>query len=191
MAAFEGYGTPGTIATRQNNPGNLIYGPFAENNGAIGPGAKGIAIFPDAATGQAAQDALITKRADQGYSLSDLINSYAPPNAPGNTPESTQAYLDYVTGKLGASPSTPVSATGDTSKLSDNQFCTGAMWLNPYCWYSAVKNPGSTILGMNSTPANGAAPAFSFGRVGAFILGLLFIGGGLYLFKPSVVSSVI
>ena len=43
---------------RNNNPGNLVYSPFSQQQGAVGKDANGFAVFPDIATGNAAQRAL-------------------------------------------------------------------------------------------------------------------------------------
>lgn len=61
----EGFGTPGAIPTRANNPGDIEYGPFAKAHGATGSitaaGGKQIAVFPDAGTGLSALYALLEK----------------------------------------------------------------------------------------------------------------------------------
>jgi hypothetical protein len=48
----------GSPAWRNNNPGNLEYGKFAQRNGAIGSDGR-FAIFPDEETGRRAKEALI------------------------------------------------------------------------------------------------------------------------------------
>jgi hypothetical protein len=56
-------GGPGTRGNRNNNRGNMKYGRFAQEHGATGADSGGFAIFPDTATGDAAQAALL-QRAD-------------------------------------------------------------------------------------------------------------------------------
>ncbi|MEK6397860.1 MAG: hypothetical protein V4734_07220, partial [Terriglobus sp.] len=66
MARREGFGPAGTRATRNNNPLNVEWGPFARRYGAMRleampAGSKRrprFAYFPDAATGFAAAKAL-------------------------------------------------------------------------------------------------------------------------------------
>ncbi len=67
----------GTRSWRNNNPGNLVMGPFARQNGAIGeaglvPNSKNkklkFAVFPDYATGRKAQ----AKRLKEGTMYIDL-----------------------------------------------------------------------------------------------------------------------
>lgn len=164
IADFEGFNTPGTIAQRQNNPGDLGWGQFAIEHGATGLGDKGIAVFPDAQTGTAAEDALVNYYAGQGASIQDLISAWAPPTAPGNSPEATQNYIDYVTKKLGVSPSTPVSSLSGGS--------------------SQNASIGGDFLKSLIPGGMGLVPGFSWGRIAAFLLGLLTIGAGLYLLKP-------
>src|SRR5574337_481095 len=168
IAQFEGFGKSGTIATLQNNPGDLAYGNFASQHGAVGPGINNIAVFPSAATGTAAEDALVSEYANQGATIQDLISKWAPPNAPGNTPQSTQNYINFVTGQLGVSADTPVSSTGANSPAP------GAGSSGPTA--SSITSSISNVL----NPFSGFSP----GRLGAFILGLILIAGGIYLFKP-------
>ena len=65
IAREEGFGVPNSRATRNNNPGNLEWGAFAEQNGAtnietVGPNQVArFAYFPDSETGFAAMKALL------------------------------------------------------------------------------------------------------------------------------------
>lgn len=107
IATLEGYGKPGTIATDQNNPGNLIWDSWTANQpGAIGSGLKGIAIFSDANSGFAAEDANVGHIASSGATLVDLANVWAPASVPGNDPV---AYAASLSKALGVPDSTPVS----------------------------------------------------------------------------------
>jgi hypothetical protein len=73
----EGYGRAGTIATDQNNPGDLKWGPFAQAHGATGPGRGGHAIFPDAATGRSAMIDLLKSPKYAGKSIAEIGRTYA------------------------------------------------------------------------------------------------------------------
>jgi hypothetical protein len=78
----EGY-YPGSLSYRQNNPGNIKWGPFAKAHGATGPGAGGHAIFPTYEAGRAALKSLIeTKGA--GKSLAEISQWYAEGPQRGN-----------------------------------------------------------------------------------------------------------
>lgn len=185
ISQFEGFGKEGVPATVNNNPGNIIAGSFATAHGATGVN-NGFAVFPDPITGAQATDALIGHYDSMGLSVSDLINKWAPGSAPGNTPAGTQSYIDFVSGKLGVPADTPInvaekktpenggSTTGGSSSPSITQrIFQGAL--------DTVAPGMGTLLGSTTS---GGTPALSFGRIGAFILGFVFIAGGLYLFKP-------
>lgn len=237
IAAFEGFGKAGTLATVNNNPGNIIGGQFATNHGATSVDANGFAVFPDAGTGVGAEDALVTYYANKGATIQDLISSWAPPTAPGNSSTATNNYINYVSGIVGVSPGTPVSQTsglgqsailGTPSTLA-SPLGTGATPVtpqNPLDPMTSLTNMlVGTATGNTGLMASGAAGAsnvastltnaigaavtagingsnpfsaftsalsgFSYPRVGAFLLGLIVVAGGIYLFKPvqQVVSS--
>lgn len=107
MSKIEGFGKPGAIPTRDNNPGDLITGNFSTKHGALGED-KGYAIFPDVETGVKAQIDLIEMYIRKGDSLKRLIEHWSPPNAPGNTPASTQSYIDQLAKKLQIDPEVPL-----------------------------------------------------------------------------------
>jgi len=193
IANFEGFGTPGVPATVNNNPGNLIAGDFSTSHGAIGQSGP-FAIFPDVATGTAAQDALVQHYANQGISLDDLLSKWAPAAAPGNSPAGLASYQSFLSQGLGvpgstdintAEKKTPLDSTGSPVSSSTTPDTSGS--------YSQT-SPWSLdrlqqMLGMGPNPvtlssSNTSASALSFSRIGAFILGFVFIAGGLYLFKP-------
>lgn len=184
MSAFEGFGTPGTIATRQNNPGNLQYGDFAIAHGATGVGTNGIANFPDPATGFQAQDALVSMYASQGLSLQEMLQKYAPPNAPGNTPATTSNYVNYVSNATGVAPNAPLSSAAGTGAgqpmsqwdVAKNAILTGLGPIGALAGKTPNSTGGTSLLDLTS--------GFSWGRAGAFFLGLIMIAGGIYLFKP-------
>lgn len=68
----------GTRAWRNNNPGNLVYGKFARENGAIGKGGK-FAVFPNKETGRAALTELLKGDAYRNLTIARAITKYAPP----------------------------------------------------------------------------------------------------------------
>lgn len=190
IATFEGFGKPGTIATNQNNPGDLQYGPFAVAHGASGPGATATgasaptAIFPTVTQGQAAQDALVTQYAAQDYTVGGLIDKWS--GVQGNTP-----YQDFVVGKLpaGTTAATPVSSLAtpaSTNPLTDTLGAAAAKLatiLSP-----VVGAPGTATAALSPNPAINATSSlwgFPVGRVAAGIAGLIFIAGGIFMLKPT------
>jgi hypothetical protein len=161
-------------ATRANNPGAIQYGQYALAHGAVGANGS-LAIFPDSVTGTSAEDALIQNYANQGVTVSDMINSWAPPNAPGNSPQSTNNYVQSVANTLGVPSTTPVSQLagvvappGGSTSPTQSQSLLGKV-------VSSYLNPGGGPV--------------TWGRVGAFLLGLILIVAGLYLFKPPATFS--
>jgi hypothetical protein len=107
----EGSG-PGTLATRNNNPGNLR---FVGQAGAV-QGAGGFAAFPSYAAGQAALIAQIQLDASRGTdaagrpinTVADLISSWAPAGD-GND---TAAYIASVAAQTGFSPDDALDSLG-------------------------------------------------------------------------------
>jgi hypothetical protein len=85
---------------RNNNPGNIRSGSFANSAGAIGADDKGFAIFADMQTGMQATMALLRSYAARGF---DTIRKVISRWAPGNE-NNTQAYIADVAKKLGLSP---------------------------------------------------------------------------------------
>lgn len=68
----------GTIAWRQNNPGNLRNSPIARAAGAIGV-AHGFAIFPDYDTGRGAISQLLLSDRYRDLTVLSAMFKYAPP----------------------------------------------------------------------------------------------------------------
>lgn len=95
---------------RNNNPGNIIASPFATRMGATGVDDKGFAIFPDAASGERAAVSLLGVYGQQGLNTVDqIVSKWSPPNAPGNTPQATQNYINFVSKELGVAPGAPLN----------------------------------------------------------------------------------
>lgn len=103
---FEGF-APGTRAWRNNNPGNLKFTAWTQQQGAIRADDKGFAVFPDFQTGFRALVALLELRRRQhpDWSILDLMMSYAPPS--DNNP--TGKYAQFVASKIGARIDTKLS----------------------------------------------------------------------------------
>lgn len=103
VGKMEGYGIPGAIPTRDNNPGDLtkVGGGFLQ--------------FGDVGQGWAALKSWLTRHvtANPNWDFYDLFNFYlrgsttAPPaDAQGDS----NNYAEFVAGQLGVNPSTPVSS---------------------------------------------------------------------------------
>jgi len=69
----------GTRAWRNNNPGNIRSGKFADRYGAIGS-AGGFAVFPDEKTGKAASEALLKTSVYSKLTINEAIARRSPSN---------------------------------------------------------------------------------------------------------------
>lgn len=90
---------------RNNNPGNIEDGEFARSL----PGYKGtdgrFAVFETPEAGKAAQVALLGSYGSRGFNtVAKIINRWAPPA--DNNP--TDAYVQFVSAKLGVDPNAPL-----------------------------------------------------------------------------------
>jgi hypothetical protein len=64
---------------RNNNPGNIEYGPFAISMGAVGSDGR-FAIFPSEEMGRKAADTLLKGKSYVNLNIKDAINKWAPPS---------------------------------------------------------------------------------------------------------------
>ena len=103
IARQEGYLVPGTRPARNFNPGDIEYGPFAEEHGATGSDGR-FAIFPDSATGYAAMRALLTEHY-LGLTVTQALNKWAPP-----VENDVSAYLENVVTWTGLTPETVLTS---------------------------------------------------------------------------------
>ncbi len=92
IAQFEGFNKSGSIAQRNNNPGNLRYAPNQ-----TGTDKSGYAIFDSPQEGWNALQRQIGLDQSRGLTLREFIYKYAPPS--DNNP--TSNYLDYVSNQTG------------------------------------------------------------------------------------------
>ncbi|MFJ8635304.1 S8 family serine peptidase [Streptomyces sp. NPDC093568] len=99
--------TGGTIAWRNNNPGNIVAGAFTRSHGAIGANGR-FAVFPDEETGAAAVAALLRTPAYNSSSIAQAIARYAP-SFENDTPH----YIAMVARWTGLDPSRAVSTLDD------------------------------------------------------------------------------
>ena len=132
------------VSPAYNNPGGLIAAPGCTSR----PGQ--IAICPDAATGEAGLERQIQLDINRGWTLSDLIGSWAPkcnqPICAGNDPATYTANVATWTGLPTDIPLNSISATGaaaapsldtsaiDTASVIDLSGFSGSGWI----WGGAV-----------------------------------------------------
>lgn len=80
LGGFRPGGGGGSRGDRNNNPGNLKFGPHAQAFGATHADAGGFAVFPNAASGAAAQETLLKSDAYKGMTLDQFAGKYAEGN---------------------------------------------------------------------------------------------------------------
>jgi hypothetical protein len=83
---------------RNNNPGNVEFGSFARNHGAIGSDGR-FAIFPDPATGNAALRFLLQNTYGSS-TIAQMMQRYAPPSE-----TNTENYVEFIENRTGLSRS--------------------------------------------------------------------------------------
>lgn len=102
--------TGGTRAWRNNNPGNIVYGQFARNAGAIGYAGKigsgNFAVFPDQKTGMNAIHKLLRTDKYQRKTVAQAIYTWCPDS-------SSPMYKQMVNKMTGISLNTPMSQLTD------------------------------------------------------------------------------
>jgi hypothetical protein len=89
---------------RNNNPGNLEYGPFAKSKGAIGTDGR-FAVFATLEDGLRAKKDLVFGPRYINLSIQDALNKYAPPSE-----NNTTAYIQSVVKATGVAPETALKS---------------------------------------------------------------------------------
>lgn len=87
----------GTLAWRNNNPGNLLPGKLPYKN-AIGIDKRGLAIFPDYYSGWTALHDVLRSNLYGSLSITDAMKKYAPASDPRNDPVAYAARIHQLTG---------------------------------------------------------------------------------------------
>lgn len=93
IAQEEGYGIPGALPTRDNNPGDLRHSPHSFHTG-NDPNAIG--QIPTIEEGWADLERQLQLYADRGMTLEQAIYEFAPPSE-----NDSARYLNFVCGGLG------------------------------------------------------------------------------------------
>lgn len=101
IAHEEGFYVEGSLPQRNHNPGDLRHG-----NGEVHPDNQpnSVGSFPDDAAGWAALNRQLALDSGRGWTVQELIYSYAPPSE-----NDTEQYLDYVCKYVGCEASTSVN----------------------------------------------------------------------------------
>lgn len=144
----------GSRSWRNNNPGNIIDGAFAENHGAIGDDGK-MAVFPDEAVGRAAVLALLTGQKYRNLSIRDAMYRYAPPSDNNDT----DAYIAAIVATVGVSAATIISS------LSAAQLDLFASAIKKHEGWTAGETVGSEAAAAPAQSKPSPAPAGLDARV--------------------------
>lgn len=105
---MEGY-YPGSLAYKNNNPGNLM---FVGQAGAVRAPDGFFASFPSYDAGYRALLSQLENYAGRGLTIQSMIAIYAPAGHGANDPG---RYADFVAGQLGVAVNTPLSQLGGGS----------------------------------------------------------------------------
>jgi hypothetical protein len=102
MAQREGFGIPGALPTRNNNPGDLRHAPGEMHD----PGKPdSVGSFANPRAGWGALERQIALEASRDLTLEQMVAIYAP-ESDGND---TAGYLNFLCDGLGCAPDTLVS----------------------------------------------------------------------------------
>jgi selenocysteine lyase/cysteine desulfurase len=97
----EGFGIPGALPTRDNNPGDLRHSPHSSHT----PDAPdAIGKIDSVADGWADLERQLQRYAERGLTLAQMVEAYAP-----DSENDSAAYLAFLCKGLNLSPETPVA----------------------------------------------------------------------------------
>lgn len=101
ISKMEGFGIPGSIPTRRNNPGDLRHSPHSSHEG---EGSNDIGVIDTLEDGWADLEHQLQLFANRQMTLRAAIYAFAPPNE-----NNTEDYLDFVCQELGVTAETPIA----------------------------------------------------------------------------------
>ena|SRR5690348_463962 len=100
IAQEEGFGKPGALPTRDNNPGDLRHSPHSDHP----DDPNGIGVIDTPEDGWADLERQLRLYADRQMTIRAAIYQFAPP-----TENDSERYLNFVCDGLGCTPDTPVA----------------------------------------------------------------------------------
>jgi hypothetical protein len=101
IASEEGFGIPGAVPTRDQNPGDLRHAPNASHEG---EGSNDIGIEPTVADGWADLERQLELYASRDMTLQQAIYEFAPPEE-----NDSEQYLAFVCKGMGLPPTATVA----------------------------------------------------------------------------------
>jgi len=118
IAQFEGFNTPGTVAARNNNPGNLK---FAGQGGATGKDANGFAVFSSPSAGWQALYNQLSLYVNEfpSFSILQIMAHYLGQSTPTSDAQGNAfTYASFVASALGVDVSTPLADVTDVTNVT-------------------------------------------------------------------------
>jgi len=130
----------------------------------------------------------------QATALSPALQPLAPLTPLPALGSSPSDLLNYLNTNYPSGPTAQPNATPQPATVAPQPATSGPAPATSQPWYvqalcKLTGGTGSACTGVNPAATSGPSE-FSFGRIGAFVLGLIFIAGGLYLFKPDNAISI-
>lgn len=119
---------------RNNNPGNLEYGPFTRENGAIGTDGR-FAIFPSMQSGYRAHVALLSGKVYRHKTLRQALRRFAP-----SFENNTKKYLSYLSKNTGISKNKKLKHLSFSKKLELVRFMAKYEGMKRGSHYKSGKN---------------------------------------------------
>lgn len=101
IAKEEGFGLPGTVPTRNNNPGDLRHSPHSDH---VSGHPNDIGQIPDVKEGWEDLERQLQLYGNRGLTLREAIYAFAPPEE-----NNSERYLEYICFGLGCQPDTLVT----------------------------------------------------------------------------------
>src|ERR1700761_263958 len=101
IAREEGFGIPGAVPTRNNNPGDLRHSPHSSH---VGEGSNDIGKIPNPQEGWDDLERQLQLYAKRGITLREAVYEFAPPEE-----NDSEQYLKFICEELGVSQDTSVA----------------------------------------------------------------------------------
>jgi len=179
IANAEGFGKPGAIPTLANNPGDLVLGDIG-----YGTMGAGITVFPDLTSGSNALSSQLTKilnGTSSNYSPTETLSQMGATYA-GASGGSTWA--SNVAKFLGLTPDATIAQAAGATPSTGSASSPGVVAsVKSSTALATVKAIASYFFGGSDSIASVGTDYLS--RSVIIVVGLLFVGGGLLLFKPT------
>lgn len=158
-ASVNGSGSPGLSNNSYNNPGNIRDGTWAQSQPGYTGNYKGFAVFSSPLMGQAAMEKNLVSYARQGLTTpTQIAAKWAPAGDGANNPA---AYANFVAGKLGITPDTPINMSDPAQRsalaVAMSQQENGAGYKGSggaaVARLAGAMSPGSSAQSLGNTPA--------------------------------------